>query len=142
MRITVKLGLLAAPLALAACTVDTASCDPNQVGNVITSAMCSNQGQFQQRHANLGANLDTILAEVENERMAISRANGRIRDLQAQQRLTQSQSVAVNREMAALDSDVNRLSRSASNPTEAAMLRSRIQQRKAAVNSYANVAVF
>ena len=135
-------GILLAPLLLTACTVDTANCDPNAVGNVLTSAACSQQGVFDQRRANLSGNLNTLLAEVERERIAISRANTRIRELQAQQRLTAAQSQTLNREIAALNGDVNRLSASSNNPSQAAALRSQIAQRKAAINSYATVAVF
>lgn len=134
-------GLLLVPILIAGCTVDTASCNPNTVGNVLTSASCSSQGMFDQRRANLGGNLNTILAEVESERMAISRANSKVRDLQAQQRLSQSQSSSISREIAAMNADVNRLAASG-NPAQQAQLRQQVAQRKAAVNAYANTAVF
>ena len=107
-------------MALAGCVVDPASCDPNQLGNVLTSAMRSRQGQFDARQANLGGNLDTILAEVERERIAISRANTRLRQLRAEQRLSSAQASQISREIAALDADVNRLPRTSGNPAAAA----------------------
>ncbi|MFT4012730.1 MAG: virulence factor SrfB [Paracoccus sp. (in: a-proteobacteria)] len=90
----------------------------------------------------LGSNLNTILAEVERERIAISRANSRVRDLQAQQRLSETQSRTLSREIAALNGDVNRLQSSSGNPAQQAQLRQQIAQRKAAINAYAKVAVF
>lgn len=141
-KLILRGSIVLMPLMVSACVVDTASCDPNAVGNVLTSAACSNQGMFDQRRANIGSNLNTMLAEVERERIAISQANSRIRDLQAQQRLSETQSRTLNREIAALNSDVNRLSTSGGNPAQTAQLRQQIAQRKAAINSYANVAVF
>lgn len=139
-----RAGLLALTPAIfaAGCTVDAASCDPNRVADVLTSAACSNQGMYQQRRANIGGNLNTLLAEVEKERLAISAANSRIRSLQASQRLTATQSRTLSREIAALNSDVDRLSASNGNPAQQAQLRRQIAQRKAAVNAYANTAVF
>lgn len=138
-----NVGLILAPAILTAgCAVDAASCDPNRVADVLTSAACSNQGMYQQRRANLGDNLNTLLAEVEKERMAISRANSRVRELQAGQRLSAAQSRNVSREIAALNNDVDRLSASNGNPAQQARLRQQIAQRKAAVNAYANTAVF
>jgi chromosome segregation ATPase len=122
--------------------VTTADCDPNQVGNVITSAACSNEGQFRARQENLASNLGTISAEVERERIAISEANSRIRALQREQRITSEQAAQINREIAALNSDVDRLSRAGSDPTQAAQIRARIDSRQAAINQFADIAVF
>ena len=94
-------------------------------------------GHFKTRQQNLKTNQATIAKEVERERIAISQANSRIRNLQAQQRLTSSQVSSINREINALNSDVNRLS-STGDPQQAAALRARIKQRKAAINSFAN----
>lgn len=138
MKLGVFFGLIGA-MSLTAC-MDTASCDPNQVNNVLSSAMCSSGGHFEARQQNLKLNQATIAKEVERERIAISRANTRIRDLQAAQRLSSGQVSSINREINALNSDVNRLSRT-SDPQQAAALRARIKQRKAAINSFANVVV-
>ncbi len=138
MKLGASFGLIGA-MSLTAC-MDTASCDPNQVNNVLSSAMCSSGGHFETRQQNLKLNQATIAKEVERERIAISRANSRIRDLQAAQRLSSGQVSSINREINALNSDVNRLSRT-SDPQQAAALRARIKQRKAAINSFANVVV-
>lgn len=138
MKVSVSLGLIGA-MSLTAC-VDTASCDPNQVNNVLSSAMCSNGGHFQTRQDNLRSNQATIAREVEKERIAISRANTRIRELRAAQRLSSSQLSSIDREIGALNNDVNRLSQTG-DPQQAAALRARIKQRKAAINSFANAVV-
>ena len=75
---------LFAAAGLAGCaSVET--CDPNAVGNVITSAMCDSGGYYAQRQGNLSANYDRIAAAVQEERIAISNANRRIREAQAAQ---------------------------------------------------------
>lgn len=140
-RIHILGAAILAPVILAGCAVDPASCDPNVVGNVLTSATCSQQGAFDQRQRSIEGNSRVIFAEIERERIAISNANNRIRQLQAQQQLSASQSSALNRQIAMLNSDVGRLA-STGNPQQQAQLRGRIAARKAAINSYAGAAVF
>lgn len=130
---------LASALVLSAC-VDAEDCDPNAVGNVVTSAFCSGQGQFDQRISNLQLNADTIATEVQNERLAVVSANTRIRSLQAEERLTADQVARLNDEIAALQSDLNRLAQTR-DPATAAALRERIRARKAAINAIADVTV-
>jgi hypothetical protein len=130
--------LLAAGLAGCA---SVENCDPNAVGNVVTSALCDSGGYYAQRQGNLTANYDRIAAEVEQERIAISRANSRIRDAQAAQRITSAEARMLNGQIAALNSDVNRLART-SDPTQQAALRQQIDQRKKAINDYSDITVF
>jgi SMC interacting uncharacterized protein involved in chromosome segregation len=132
-------GLLALTL-LSAC-VTAEDCDPNRVGNVLTSGICSNQRQFDARIANLESNSAMVSAEVEGERLALSAANTRIRELQAEQRISASQVALINREVAALQNDLNRLARTDGNTSQAAALREQVAKRKAAMNAIANLAV-
>lgn len=136
MKTPVTIAFIGA-LTLSGC-MDVESCDPNRVSNVISSAMCNDH--FKTRQDNLGTNAATIAREVERERIAISRANTRIRSLQAQQKLSAGEVSAINREINALNNDVNRLSRT-SNPQQSAELRARIKKRKAAINGLANAVV-
>jgi hypothetical protein len=131
---------VAALVLLSAC-VDVQNCDPNQVNNVITSGMCSSSGQFDARAQNLQSNAATLSAEVEKERIAISLATTQVRELQAQQKITQEQAAAISREMAVMQQDLNSLSRSGDDPAQAEALRAKIAASKAAINSFANVAV-
>lgn len=135
-------GLLLAPVILAGCVVDAADCDPNAVGSVLTSAACSQQGQFTQRQRNIQQNTGTLFAEVERERMALSVANTRIRQLQSQQALTQGQARAVSQQIVQLNGDIDRLANPRNSPVQSAQLRGQIAQRKAAVNGMAGMAVF
>ena len=64
------------------------SCDPNVVGNVVTSALCDSGGYYAQRQGNLSSNYDRIAAAVQEERIAISNANRRIREAEAAQQIT------------------------------------------------------
>ncbi|MCA8879444.1 MAG: hypothetical protein KDA73_05650 [Rhodobacteraceae bacterium] len=130
--------LLAAGLAGCA---SVENCDPNSVGNVVTSALCDSGGYYAQRQGNLTANYDRISAEVERERIAISRANSRIREAQAAQQITAAEARTLNGQIAALNSDVNRLAKT-SDPTQQAALRQQIDQRKNAINDYSDITVF
>lgn len=123
------------------CAASVESCDPNQVGNVLQSYSCDSQGYYGQRQQNLSANLDRISAAVEEERIAISQANRRIRDAQAQQRITSAQAGALNRQVAAVNNDVNRLARTSDPASQAALLQ-KIEKQKAAINGYSDITVF
>ena len=57
-------GGLAALLMMGGC-MSVESCDPSQVNNVVSSAMCQGGGYYDQRQANMGANLNTMTAAVE-----------------------------------------------------------------------------
>lgn len=131
------IAVLGSALVASGC-LDASDCDPNAVGNVLTSAMCNDA--FGQRIDNLGRNEGTLLAEIERERIAVSRATTRVRELQAQQRLSASQAADINRQIDALNRDINRLSQT-SNPQQADALRVQIERRKDAINAFANVAV-
>jgi SMC interacting uncharacterized protein involved in chromosome segregation len=82
-----------------------------------------------------------VSAEVEGERLALSAANTRIRELQAEQRISASQVALINREVAALQNDLNRLARTDGNTSQAAALREQVAKRKAAINAITNLAV-
>lgn len=116
-------------------------CDPNAVGNVLTSAACDSGGYYTQRQTNLSANYDRISAAVEEERIAVSQANRRIRDAQAQQRITEAQARTLAGQVASVNSDVDRLARTGDPAAQAALLQ-KIEQRKQAINGYTDIVVF
>ena len=131
---------LFAAAGLAGCaSVET--CDPNAVGNVITSAMCDSGGYYAQRQGNLSANYDRIAAAVQEERIAISNANRRIREAQAAQQLTAAEARSLNSQVAALNADVDRLARTG-DPAQQQAMRKQIDQQKRAINGYTDITVF
>lgn len=131
---------LFAATGLAGCaSIET--CDPNAVGNVITSAMCDSGGYYAQRQGNLSANYDRIAAAVQEERIAISNANRRIREAQAAQQITAAEARSLNSQVAALNADVDRLARTGDPAQQQAMLK-QIDQQKRAINGYTDITVF
>lgn len=131
---------LAALLMTAGC-MSVESCDPSQVNNVVSSAMC--QGYYDQRQANMGANLNTMTAAVEAERIAISQANSRIRTAEAQNRITAAEARSLDNQLAALNADVDRLARSGGQSAASQQaIRARIEARKQAINEYTDIVVF
>jgi len=131
---------LLATAGLAGCaSVET--CDPNAVGNVLTSAMCDSGGYYAQRQGNLSANYDRIAAEVQQERIAISNANRRIREAQAAQQITAAEARGLNSQIAALNADVDRLARTG-DPAQQQALMTEINQQKRAINGYTDITVF
>lgn len=125
---------------LAAC-MDAQSCDPNTVSNVFSSAACSSGGHFEARQASLRVDLTKVEAEVARERNGLSRARSSIRQAEEAGRLTAAQQANLNREMAELSTAVDSLART-SDPARAARTRAEIQERKARINGYLNLAVF
>ena len=117
------------------------SCDPNVVGNVVTSALCDSGGYYAQRQGNLSSNYDRIAAAVQEERIAISNANRRIREAEAAQQITAAEARSLNNQIAALNSDVNRLAKSG-DPAQQQALMQQIDQRKKAINGYSDITVF
>ena len=117
------------------------SCDPNVVGNVVTSALCDSGGYYTQRQGNLSANYDRIAAAVQEERIAISNANRRIREAQAAQQITAAEARSLNSQVAALNADVDRLARTGDPAQQQAMLK-QIDQQKRAINGYTDITVF
>ena len=117
------------------------SCDPNVVGNVVTSALCDSGGYYEQRQGNLSSNYDRIAAAVQEERIAISNANRRIREAEAAQQITAAEARSLNTQIAALNSDVNRLAKTGDPAQQQALMR-QIDQRKMAINGYSDITVF
>lgn len=125
---------------LAGC-MDAQSCDPNTVGNVLSSAACSSGGHFEARQAHLRVDLAKVEAEVTRERTRLAKVRGAIRQAEAEGRLTAAQQANIDREMAALSGAVDTLARTA-DPARAARTRAEIQERQARINGYMNLAVF
>ena len=123
--------------ALGGCATSVETCDPNVVNNVLTSAACANDGVYQERQSNLSANYDRIAGAVEDERIAISQANRRIRDAEAAQQITATQARSLSGQVNALNSDVDRYA-ATGDPAVA----QRIEARKAAINAYSDITVF
>lgn len=135
-------GGLAALLMMGGC-MSVESCDPSQVNNVVSSAMCQGGGYYDQRQANMGANLNTMTAAVEAERIAISQANSRIRTAEAQNRITAAEARSLDNQLAALNADVDRLARSGGQSAASQQaIRARIEARKQAINEYTDIVVF
>ena len=82
-----------------------------------------------------------MVEAVQEERIAISNANRRIREAQAAQQITAAEARGLNSQIAALNADVDRLARTGDPAQQQAMLK-QIDQQKRAINGYTDITVF